>query len=211
MKILALSDKIVDIIYTPSIVKRMKDVDIIVSCGDLPNYYLEFVVSMLNKPLFYVFGNHHKKIIYSDIGEKKGGPEGCINVDNRIIRYKNILIGGLEGSMRYSGKNYQYTDFQMCMKINRMKPKLYFNKIFKKRYIDILITHAPPYKIHDEKDLCHRGFKCFNNFINNYRPRYLIHGHIHIYGLENNWMTEVNGTRVVNAYGFKILEFDCKN
>lgn len=206
MKILALSDKVVDIIYTPSIAERLKDIDIIISCGDLPNYYLEFVVSILNKPLFYIFGNHHKNIIYTDKGKKSGDPEGCINLDNRIVRYNDLLIGGLEGSMRYSGNDYQYTDFQMCTKINRLKPRMCLNKIFRKKYIDILITHAPPYKIHDGEDLCHKGFKCFNNFIKKYRPGYLIHGHTHIYGPDKNWLTDINGTKVVNSYGFRILE-----
>lgn len=206
MKILAVSDKIVDIIYTPSIQERLADVDFIISCGDLPNSYLEFIVTVLNKPLFYVFGNHHRNILYTEKGKKTGGPEGCINIDNRIIEYKGLLIGGFEGSIRYSPGEYQYSDFEMCMKINRMKPRLYFNRIFKKKYIDILVTHAPPLGIHDEKDLCHRGFKCFNSFIKSYRPRYHVHGHIHYYGTDYEWMTDVNGTKVVNTYGFQVLE-----
>ncbi len=206
MKILAISDKIVDIIYTPSIEERLADIDLIISSGDLPNNYLEFIVTILNKPLFYVFGNHHRNVIYTDKGKKIGGPEGCINIDNRIIEYNDLLIGGLEGSMRYSPGEHQYTDFEMCMKINRLKPRLYKNRLFKKRFIDILVTHAPPYKIHDEEDLCHRGFKCFNKFIENYKPKYLIHGHIHYYGCNNEWLTEVNGTKVINAYGYQIIE-----
>jgi len=206
MKILAISDKIVDIIYTPSIEERLADVDLIISSGDLPNNYLEFIVTILNKPLLYVFGNHHRNVTYTDKGEKTGGPEGCINIDNRIIEYNGLLIGGLEGSMRYSPGEHQYTDFEMCMKINHLKPRLYKNKLFKKKFIDILVTHAPPYKIHDEEDLCHRGFKCFNKFIESYKPKYLIHGHIHYYGCDNEWLTEVNGTKVINAYGYQIIE-----
>ena len=206
MKILAISDKIVDIIYTPSIEERLADVDLIISSGDLPNNYLEFIVTILNKPLFYIFGNHHRKVTYTDKGKKTGGPEGCINIDNRIIEYNGLLIGGLEGSMRYSPGEHQYTDFEMCMKINRLRPRLYKNKLFKKRFIDILVTHAPPYKIHDEEDLCHRGFKSFNKFIESYKPKYLIHGHIHYYGCGNKWLTEVNGTKVINAYGYQIIE-----
>jgi Icc-related predicted phosphoesterase len=108
--------------------------------------------------------------------------------------------------MRYSNGKYQYTDFQMCMKINRIKPRLFLNRIFKKRYIDIIVTHSPPYRIHDQKDLCHRGFKCFNALIEKYRPKYFIHGHIHRYGSSKKWMTKINLTRVVNAYGYRILE-----
>ena len=32
--------------------------DAIISCGDLPASYLTFLVTMANRPLFYVHGNH---------------------------------------------------------------------------------------------------------------------------------------------------------
>jgi Icc-related predicted phosphoesterase len=108
--------------------------------------------------------------------------------------------------MRYNDGIYQYSDFQMCGKINRLKPGLLFNKLFKKRYLDILVTHAPPYKIHDKEDLCHRGFKCLNSFIYKYKPGYLIHGHIHLYGGDKQWKTVEGATTVINAYGCRIIE-----
>jgi len=206
MKILLISDSIVEHIYSSSITERMKDIDFVISSGDVPNYYLEFIVTMLNRPLFYVKGNHCKEKIYSESGIKTDLPEGCINIDQKIIAYKNIILMGLEGSMRYNGGEYQYTDAQMSWKINKLKPRLYLNKIFKKRYVDILVTHAPPYKIHDQEDLCHRGFKSFNDFMKKFKPRYLIHGHIHSYGTNNDWITEINGTKVINAYGYRIIE-----
>ncbi len=206
MKVLLISDKVIENIYSNSIVDRLGDIDFIISCGDLPNYYLEFIVSTLNKPLFYVMGNHNPNEIYTEGGIKSGFPEGCINLDQKIIEYNNLILMGLEGSMKYSGEDYQYTDSQMCWKINRLKPKLYINKIFKKKYVDILVTHAPPYKIHDQQDLCHRGFKCFNKFIKKFSPKYLIHGHIHVYGTDNEWITTVDNTKVINAYGCRIIE-----
>ena len=207
MKILAISDKIVDHIYSTSIQKRMQDIDLVISCGDLPSYYLEFIVTMLNKPLFYVFGNHHKDYLHTESKIKRNNPGGCVNLDGKIIEYKGILIGGFEGSLRYSNGKHQYTDFEMCWKINRLKPRLYYNKCIRKRYIDIFVTHAPPYKIHDGEDLCHRGFKCFNKFIKTYKPKYLIHGHTHLYGTNNDWLTIAGSTKVVNAYGYRIIEF----
>ncbi|MGM0367902.1 MAG: metallophosphoesterase [Actinomycetota bacterium] len=206
MKILAISDKVTDFLYSPVIKKKMGDISFVISCGDLPSCYLEFIVTMLNKPLFYVFGNHHKEKICKQNGIKKNIPQGCINLDNKIINYKGLLIGGLEGSMRYSRGKHQYSDFEMCLKINKLKPAMYINKLFKKRYIDILVTHAPPLGINDRKDLCHRGFKCFVSFIKRYKPRYLIHGHVHLYGIGSNRETIVNSTKVINAYGYQIIE-----
>jgi len=206
MKVLLISDKVIEHIYSNSIADRLRNINFIISCGDLPAYYLEFIVTTLNKPLFYVMGNHDADKIYTESGVKLGFPEGCINLDQRIIEYNNVILMGLEGSMRYNGRAHQYTEFQMCWKINRLKPALYVNKIIKKRYVDILVTHAPPFKIHDAPDLCHRGFKCFNKFIKKFSPKYLVHGHIHTYGTNNNWMTAVNNTKVINAYGYRVIE-----
>ena len=62
MKILAVSDTEVPILYSPSIVQRFRDVDVIISCGDLPYYYLEYMISMLDVPLYYVRGNHASQV-----------------------------------------------------------------------------------------------------------------------------------------------------
>lgn len=206
MKILLISDKIVEHIYSSTIAERMKDVDFIISCGDVPSYYLEFIVSMLNKPLFYVNGNHCTERIITESGTRPDAPEGCININQKIIEYKGILIMGLEGSMKYNRGGYQYTDSQMSWKINKLKPRLYLNRLFKKRYVDILVTHAPPYKIHDREDLCHKGFKSFNYFIQKFKPRYLLHGHIHFYSTKNDWFTEIGNTKIINAYGYRLIE-----
>ncbi|MCL4378324.1 MAG: metallophosphoesterase [Actinobacteria bacterium] len=94
----------------------------------------------------------------------------------------------------------------MQRKINKLVPGLLFNKIFKNKYLDILVTHAPPFKIHDQEDLCHKGFKAFIGFIKKYKPKYLIHGHIHIYGANPEWRTKFDETTVINAYGYRIIE-----
>lgn len=206
MKILLISDKVVEHLYSASIAERFNDIDFIISCGDLPNYYLEFIVSMLNKPLFFVMGNHNTPSMYSESGIVSGYPEGCINLNDRIIVYKNIIMAGLEGSMKYSGGAFQYTDSQMTWKIIRRTPRLLLNKLFKKKYLDILVTHAPPYKIHDAEDVCHRGFKSFNKFMEKYKPRFLLHGHIHLYGSSKTQSTDAGSTKVINAYGYRILE-----
>jgi Icc-related predicted phosphoesterase len=206
MKILLISDRVVEHIYSNNIADRLGDISFVISCGDLPAYYLEFIVSTLNKPLFYVLGNHDINKMYTESGIKSGLPEGCINLGQKVIEYNGVILMGLEGSMRYSGGDYQYTDAQMCRKINRLKPVLYKNKIFKKRYVDIVVTHAPPFKVHDGEDLCHKGFQCFNDFIKKYNPKYLVHGHIHTYGTANNWQTTINKTKVINAYGYRIIE-----
>jgi uncharacterized protein len=47
--------------------------------------------------------------------------------------------------------------------------------------IDILITHSPPFGIHDDDTQAHRGLKAMNWLIRIARPRYHFHGHTHFY------------------------------
>ena len=41
---------------------REMEVDLIISCGDLPFEYLEFVMGAVNKPLYFVPGNHDPEV-----------------------------------------------------------------------------------------------------------------------------------------------------
>ncbi|MGQ9629959.1 MAG: metallophosphoesterase [bacterium] len=206
MKILTVSDEVVPIVQSPRIVERFGDVELVLSCGDLPPHYLEYIVTLLNVPLYYVIGNHDGGIRRDPKTYEKSFPSGCVNIDDRIVEYRGLLIGGLEGSMRYSGEEYQYTEFEMRMKILRMGPKLWFNNLTRGRPIDILITHAPPLGIHDGEDLCHRGFKSFLSFMDKYKPRYLIHGHKHLYSSKEPTETMYGATKVINTCGYKIIE-----
>lgn len=206
MKLLAVTDEVVDIIYSPRICSRFGDVDMVFSCGDLPYSYLEYIISMLNVPGFFVHGNHDCEE-HTSGGLSVKEPGGWINVDGRTIRRKGAIIGGLEGSIRYRPDgSYQYTDFQMMLKMWRMTPRLLLNQALRGRYIDILITHAPPYGVHDGVDHAHRGFRAFHSFMVRFRPTYLLHGHKHIYGLER-WHTRFFDTQVINVFPFRIIEW----
>jgi Icc-related predicted phosphoesterase len=208
MKILTISDKVVESIYSPAVKQRFDDVELVLACGDLPPYYLEFIVTMLGVPLLYVFGNHDQGI-HTAGGEFKHAPLGGINVDERVVKAKGLLIGGLEGSMRYSGRgNYQYSEQDMRWKALRMAPALWMNKLRHGRFLDILITHAPPYGIHDGTDLCHTGFKTFLRMMDTYRPRYFIHGHQHVYSPHTIIRTMYCDTQVVNTYGYQVIDWE---
>lgn len=178
----------------------------ILSCGDLPFYYLDFLVSTLNVPLYYVFGNHHTGPMLTARGQDVLEPVGGTNLDGAIVEFRGVLIGGLEGCILYNYGPKQYTERQMRWKIRGMLPRLWKNKLFKHRYIDILITHAPPEGIHDQTDPCHRGFKSFRTFIETYKPRYFIHGHTHRLDLRDIWKTQHHATTVINTAGHRVIE-----
>src|SRR5574337_447507 len=163
MKILALSDQVVERLYCPSVKERFGDVDLVVGCGDLPPYYLEFIVSMLNVPLLHVPGNHDPAASALDTDLS---PHGCANnIDGQVIEEQGLLIAGLGGSIRYrpDGVN-QYTQREMTCRVLALAPRLWLNRVRHGRFLDILVTHSPPLGVHDGTDPAHVGFSVFNRF-----------------------------------------------
>lgn len=208
MKILAISDMEHDLVKSPRIKERFGDVDLILACGDLSFEYLEYVVTMLGRPLYFVYGNHAQKRVLNEDGTIKTEPGGCVNVHGTAVESKGLLIAGLEGSMRYREGPRQYTDLGMFRQILRLLPRLLHNKMRYGRALDVLITHAPPFGIHDAPDICHRGFKSFLWLMRRFLPLYLIHGHIHLYRLDAQRRTKYGATIVLNACGYQVIEID---
>ena len=220
MKILCVSDHIDPVIYSHQIRKRFSHVDIILSAGDLRLTYYDFIVSNLNKPLLFVFGNHRLNGIeyykkkyrvepYKNLHRKlKFQSVGGTYIDSRIVKIKGLLIGGLGGSMWYNGGINQFSEAGMFFKMMRMIPRLLWNRLFHGRFIDILLTHSPPRGIHDKKDRCHQGFKVFRLFMKLFKPRYLVHGHVHLYDQNEKRKDILGRTMIINAYDHCIIEVD---
>ena len=208
MEILAVADRIVRRIYTPSVKRRFAGVEIILGCGDLPAAYLDYIVSQLDVPLFYVVGNHQGEHTRHDAEGRPISPAGGFNLHRRTVEYRGLLLAGLEGSMRYSHSDHQYSELDMMLSVLALTPALIANRLKYGRYLDILVTHSPPLGIHDGEDLAHRGFRSFLWFMRQFRPRYLIHGHKHIYDSREATVTRYGDTIVVNAYGFQVIDFE---
>ena len=194
MKILAVSDvesKYFFDYYSPG---KLKDFDLIIACGDLRVPYLEFLVTMARCPLLYVHGNHDDRFPRE--------PEGCVCIDDRLYEYKGLRILGLGGSYRYGKGQYMYTERQMRRRIRRLRFRLWRKKGF-----DILVTHAPARGINDFDSIPHRGFECFTELLDRYRPQLFLHGHIHRnYGGDIPRSVQRGDTRIVNAYEYTVVE-----
>ncbi|HKK91570.1 MAG TPA: metallophosphoesterase [Desulfobacteraceae bacterium] len=195
VKILAVSDFTDKSLIERVETKTLEPVDLIISCGDLAPEYLSFLRERIERPLFYVKGNH-------DIRYTPSNPVGCENIHARIMRFKSLNIMGLEGSMWYNGGANQYTEKEMRKTIFKM-----WFPIWQKGTLDLVVTHAPPRHVRDGDDLCHMGFQCFIDLIHKRKPTYFIHGHIHKH-FENarQRLSVISGTNVVNTCGFTILE-----
>lgn len=197
MKILSVSDYVEPSLYDQFDPERFQGVDLILSCGDLPPEYLSYLNSAFHAPLYYVRGNH-------DIRYESKLPDGCIDLDARLIQFQGLGILGLAGSRWYNGGPQQHTEGQMRKTIRGLRLKLWWNG-----GPDIIISHAPPRHIHDAEDLCHRGFRSFRWLIDHYSPAYFLHGHIHRdFSDPSQRITTVNQTRVVNSYGYTLFDID---
>ena len=178
--------------YTPG---RLKDFDLILSCGDLSKEYLEFLVTMARCPLFYVPGNHDETF---DLHP----PEGCESIDGRFVEYRGVRILGLGGSYQYRPCKQQYTERQMAARIRRLRWT-----IRRHRGFDILLTHAPMRGVHDLDTPAHRGFECFGDLIDRWQPKWFLHGHVHLnYGMNLPRKTQRGETQIVNAYEYQVIE-----
>lgn len=221
MKLLIVSDVVNQKLYSPLVTTVVEDVDLIISCGDLPMYYLDYLVSTINKPLLYVCGNHDhytkkKKwcdtlnevndFKYHKLNYQKKCFFGGVNIDMKVIEKNHVLFAGLEGSYLYNYGEHQYTEKQMWNRILMMAPSLFYNRMTRHRYVDVVVSHAPPYGIHDGKDLPHRGFESFLSFIKTFKPKVWFHGHTHLYDRNASRVTKINGTYVINAYDYQIVD-----
>lgn len=195
MKILVIADEEEKSLWDYWTKDKTKDVDFILSAGDLKAEYLSFLVTMVNRPVFYICGNH-------DGNYEVKPPEGCDCIDDKIITYNGIRILGLGGSMYYSGGPHQFTEEKMKARIRKL-----FFKLKRSKGIDIILTHAPVSGYGDGEDITHRGFECFLSLIEQYHPKYLIHGHVHkSYGHSFQRCYDVGNTKIVNASGHYYIE-----
>ena len=207
IKALAVSDQVVERLYALAQNGHFQDVDILLGCGDLPYNYLEYFLSLLNVPLLYVPGNHDP--VY-DISNPMSQAEGGSNLDIRPVNVKGMLFAGLGGSIRYrpDGVN-QYTQGQAFYRAYSVIAQVLLAQIKHNCKLDILLSHSPPFGIHDDDSTSHQGLRALNLLMRILHPRYLLHGHTHFFrnNLESA-TTQVGDTTVMNVFPYKIIEFE---
>ena len=205
MKILVVSDEVVERLYSLCTTGHFGDIDLILGGGDLPYPYLENLLTLLNLPLFYVPGNHDPNY---NAENTLARVEGGTNLDLKMTRFKTFLIGGFGGSVRYrpDGTN-QHSQTDAYFRAFSMLPRLLLNRINYGRSLDILITHSPPLGIHDDDTQAHQGLKAINWLLRVAKPRYHFHGHTHFQRGNLSPSETTHGlTKIVNVFPYKIIE-----
>ena len=195
MKILAVSDQECSALWDYYVPGRLKEYDLIISCGDLKAEYLAFLVTMGHAPLLYVHGNH-------DTGYDRNPPDGCDCIDDCLVSYNGVRILGLGGCRRYHPGAYQYTEREMRKRIRKLRFALWLAG-----GVDIVVTHAPPHGLGDDSDPAHWGFESLVELLDKYHPTYLLHGHVHSnYNLHRSRIHQHGNSTIINTFERYILE-----
>lgn len=175
-------------------------VEAVISCGDLPFEYLEYIVTFLNVPLYYVLGNHDPDL------ESGKYPGGCIPLDGRVVEEDGLVLAGLSGSPFYSGGANQYTPRQMRRKARALSTRIRGRALLGRPKPTVFVTHSPPLGLGDAGDKAHVGFDSYLGLIDRYSPSFWLHGHVHLYGPNHERLTRRDETKVLNVYGHQFVE-----
>jgi Icc-related predicted phosphoesterase len=162
--------------------------DLVLSAGDLPWHYVEFVASCVDVPVVFVPGNHDPQIervrrarngTYSSDGLPCDGPRphGAVNADLRVIDAAGLRIAGLGGCVRYKPGPHQYTQRQYDGRARRL-----IRRAGRQGVVDVLLTHAPPLGVGDGDDKPHEGIAALHTVLSRLEPSWHLHGHVHPYG-----------------------------
>jgi uncharacterized protein len=201
VKILCISDRVESMLYGPNLTSYTRGVEAVISCGDLPFDYLEYIVTFLGAPVYYVLGNHDPD---------PGGPEhpgGCTPLDGRVLEVEGgAVLAGLSGSPLYSGGPNQYTERHMRRRARAISVRIRCRGLIGRPKPGIFVTHSPPFGLGDREDVAHVGFRPFVELIDRHEPPLWLHGHIHLYGTDQERVRQRGETRIVNVYGHRIID-----
>jgi len=133
------------------------------------------------------------------------GPEGCDNVDGRVMEVRGLRIAGLGGSLRYKAGPNQYTQAQMRWRALNLEFRVRLKRVRSGRKLDVLITHSPPFGVSPAEDAAHVGFVAFTRIMKRLQPVLLVHGHVHPYG-KTQPERRAGSTRIINAIPSRVIE-----
>lgn len=203
MRLLLISDTPSEYLWSHYRPEHVEGARLVLSAGDLKREYLEFLVTMVAKPLIYIPGNHDRTF-------QQRPPEGCECADDIVITVTlpgegpTLRIAGLGGCQGSNPEEcYQYTEKAMARRVKRLHAK-----VKKAGGVDIFLTHAPALGVGDGDDIFHKGFACFHSFIEEWKPKLHVYGHQHkSYKPMNPMEYRTGDTLHVNACGYRLIDW----
>lgn len=190
VRVLAIADEEARAL-TPAQLQDLRP-DVVLSAGDLPAHYLEYVASATDAPLVWVPGNHDPEI----------GEAWLYPADGAVVEVAGLRVAGLGGCVRYRPGPHQYTQREYRRKARRLA-----RAARRKGPVDVLLTHAPPFGLGDEEDPPHHGIEALHDLLDALQPRWHLHGHIHPHG-QPRPDRQVGSTTVRNVIPWSVLELE---
>ena len=211
VRVLVIADEVASNLH----VRTLRDLapELVLSAGDLPWDYLEYVASAVDAPMLFVPGNHDPEIQRrrrdpddADIGNgipcNAPRPWGAVNVDQQVREAAGLRIAGLGGCVRYNDGPHQYTQRQYAGRTRRLLRRARW-----RGPVDVLLTHAPPLGLGDGEDGPHVGIESLHTALGRLKPTWHLHGHIHPYG-RTMPDRQVGPTTVRNVIPWRMIEIE---
>ena len=209
VKVLVIADEVAPHLQVHTL--RQIAPDLVLSAGDLPWDYLEYVASTVDVPVVFVPGNHDPEIEKARLGRNgtytSSGipcdaprPRGAVNADQQVIDVVGLRIAGLGGCVRYRPGPNQFTQREYHRRAKRL-----LRRARKGPPVDVLLTHAPPRGLGDGEDGPHVGIEALHPVLERLTPTWHLHGHIHPYG-QKMPDRHVGPTTLRNVIPWKVLE-----
>ena len=161
VRVLAVADEVNDALWGARAAALAPD--LVLAAGDLPWDYLEFLASVVDRPLVFVPGNHDPAVV--DARPHRSGqflragmpcepprPAGCLDVDGTVLDVAGLRIAGLGGCVRYRPGPNQYTQAQYRRRAARLLRRVGRLQRRSPGPVDVLLTHAPPLGLGDARD-----------------------------------------------------------
>jgi hypothetical protein len=207
VRLLAVADEVSPVIHSPGFPDNLSPFDLVLSAGDMPGEVLEFIATKTRVPPLYVVGNHGVELLRERSGAAPHRrPGGCVDVHLRYVEVAGVTVLGFEGSARYRDGPFQYSEREFACMVARLTPRLLYERRRRGRAVDVLLTHAPPVGPSAGPDHAHRGVPAFNAFHRRWRPLVHVHGHLHLEGGGPREHVTEDGVRVVNAFGYTLID-----
>ena len=211
-RVLVVADTVHPYIYRDAFPSGLEPLDLVLCAGDLPGSYIEFIATKVTCPVVWVHGNHGEEKVKDYLGNYLP-PGGAIAAHGKLVRVAGLSIVGWGGAPKYreNGEG-MYTGLEARIGLTRLGPQLWWNERRNGQAVDIMLTHAAPPGPHAGKDFAHRPCKEIGDFMRRHKPGLLVHGHMHAYDGKQLEYSDDCGTRVVNAFGYSVLEVEvCAN
>ena len=170
--------------WIKSILDINPDIDIIITLWDLEFYDISYLMDITKIPKIWVYWNHCDWLYMDQLWIN--------NLHLKIFSFKWIKFWWFEWSIKYKESRYS--------KMYTQEEAYWLLKNFEK--VDILITHNPPFWIHDETDISHIWFKALLDYIENNKPKYLLHWHTY-HSIEENVVWD---TKIIYTSWYKIID-----